>query len=143
LLRHAFKDVRHRHPFAIDAIVVLPDHLHTIWTLPEGDADFAGRWQLIESTFSRGLAAASQSRQAVPEAGARHLATPVLRAHLARRGRLCAPRRLHPFNPGEARVCQAGGDWPHSTFHRMVRSGLYPRDWAGDISLHTSVLGQR
>jgi len=40
LLRHAFKDVRHRHPFAIDAIVVLPDHLHTIWTLPEGDADF-------------------------------------------------------------------------------------------------------
>jgi putative transposase len=62
LLRHAFKDVRHRHPFAIDAIVVLPDHLHTIWTLPEGDADFAGRWQLIKSTFSRGLARGEASR---------------------------------------------------------------------------------
>src|ERR1700687_1279880 len=55
LLRAAFRDTRARHPFAIEAIVILPDHLHAVWTLPEGDADFALRWRLIKSAFSRGL----------------------------------------------------------------------------------------
>lgn len=57
LLRAAFRNVRQRHPFAIDAIVVLPDHLHAIWTLPEGDADFSLRGALIKAGFSRGLPA--------------------------------------------------------------------------------------
>ena len=43
----AFRETRRRHPFTIDAIVVLPDHLHTVWTLPEGNADFVTRWRLI------------------------------------------------------------------------------------------------
>src|SRR5690349_13027287 len=55
LLRAAFRYTRLRRPFAIDAIVVLPDHLHAIWTLPEGDGDFAVRWQLIKGNFTRGL----------------------------------------------------------------------------------------
>src|SRR5260370_27985948 len=55
LLRTAFRYTRLRHPFAIDAIVVLPDHLHTIWTLPGGEREFAVRWQLIKANFSRGL----------------------------------------------------------------------------------------
>jgi putative transposase len=59
-LRSAFRETRLRHPFTIDAMVVLPDHLHAIWTLPEGDADFATRWRLIKSTFSRGLGAGEQ-----------------------------------------------------------------------------------
>lgn len=42
-LRTAFRETRQRHPFTTDAMVVLPDHLHTVWTLPEGDADFAKR----------------------------------------------------------------------------------------------------
>ena len=52
LLRAAFRQVRARHPFAIEAAVILPDHLHAIWTLPGGDADFATRWRLIKSGFS-------------------------------------------------------------------------------------------
>ena len=55
LLRAAFRYTKHRHPFTIDAIVVLPDHLHAIWTLPDGDADFALRWRLIKTVFSRDL----------------------------------------------------------------------------------------
>lgn len=55
ILRAAFRETRRRHPFTMDAIVVLPDHLHAIWTLPEGDADFATRWRLIKSAFSRGV----------------------------------------------------------------------------------------
>jgi putative transposase len=52
-LRDAFREVRRHHPFTTDAVVVLPDHLHAVWTLPEGDADFALRWRQIKSSFSR------------------------------------------------------------------------------------------
>jgi REP element-mobilizing transposase RayT len=62
LLRATFRDTRRRHPFTIDAVVVLPDHLHAIWTLPEGDCDFAVRWQLIKAGFSRALPDGSGSR---------------------------------------------------------------------------------
>src|SRR5262245_22098877 len=55
LLRSAFRYTRERHPFSVDAIVILPDHLHAIWTLPEGDADFATRWRLVKTEFSRAL----------------------------------------------------------------------------------------
>jgi putative transposase len=52
-LRAAVRWVRERHPFHIDAFVVLPDHLHCVWTLPEGDADYSMRWGLIKAKFSR------------------------------------------------------------------------------------------
>src|SRR4030065_1785419 len=54
-LREAFREVRSRHPFRVEAIVVLPEHLHTIWTLPPDDLDYAMRWRLIKTAFSRGL----------------------------------------------------------------------------------------
>ena len=54
-LRGAFRYTRRHHPFTVDAIVVLPDHLHAIWTLPKGEWDFATRWRLAKATFSRGL----------------------------------------------------------------------------------------
>ena len=51
-LRAAFRAGRRERPFTIDAIVILPDHLHAIFTLPPGDADFAGRWRRIKGHFS-------------------------------------------------------------------------------------------
>jgi putative transposase len=71
-LRAAFRYVRSRYPFAIDAIVVLPDHLHAMWTLPEGDGDFPVRWRLIKANFSRSLRsgeALSSSRLSKGERG--------------------------------------------------------------------------
>src|SRR5579885_3212963 len=59
-LRLAFREVHQRHPFLIEAIVVLPDHLHAIWTLPEGDRDFSVRWRLIKATFSRHVPSGEQ-----------------------------------------------------------------------------------
>jgi putative transposase len=53
LLRDAFRYVMERHPLIIDAVVILPDHLHCIWTLPENDQDFSTCWRLIKSYFSR------------------------------------------------------------------------------------------
>jgi putative transposase len=56
LLREAFRSVCRAHPFQFDAIVVLPDHLHCIWTLSEGDSNYPSRWRLIKGGFSRALA---------------------------------------------------------------------------------------
>jgi putative transposase len=53
LLRRAFRATRHERPFSIDAIVILPDHLHVVMTLPPEDADFPGRWKRIKSLFTR------------------------------------------------------------------------------------------
>ncbi|MBD9354540.1 transposase [Methylomonas sp. EbA] len=57
LLRHAFRTVRAERSFTMDAIVILPDHLHRVWTLPEGDANYSGRWRAIKSEFTRQLRA--------------------------------------------------------------------------------------
>ena len=55
LLREVVLEVKSRYPFTIDAMVVLPDHLHALWTMPPDDADYAKRWMLIKSRFSRAL----------------------------------------------------------------------------------------
>ena len=62
-LRRVYRSVQERYPFETIAICVLPDHLHAIWSLPEGDANFAVRWNLIKSGFSRGLAPADALTQ--------------------------------------------------------------------------------
>ena len=53
-LRAAVRGTQGAHPFTIDAIVVLPDHLHIVMTLPEGDADYPNRWRLINGDLPRG-----------------------------------------------------------------------------------------
>ena len=56
LLRNAFEYTKQRYPFRMDAVVILPDHLHCIWTLPQADADFSTRWKLLKGYFSRHIA---------------------------------------------------------------------------------------
>ena len=55
ILRLAFTTTKQEQPFTIDAIVILPDHLHTIWRLPDGDSDFSNRWKKIKGNFSKAL----------------------------------------------------------------------------------------
>lgn len=62
-LRAAFRTVRSSRPFLIDAMVVLPDHVHCIWTLPPDDADFATRWRLIKTWFTKHGAAEQRGPQ--------------------------------------------------------------------------------
>jgi putative transposase len=78
-LRSAYGGVRRRHPFETVAICILPDHLHAIWSLPEGDADFPKRRQLIKAGFSRALPPEpSRSRSKVAKGREGHLAAPLL-----------------------------------------------------------------
>jgi putative transposase len=68
-LRSAFRETRQRHPFTIDAMVVLPDHLHAVWTMPEGDRDFATRWRLINRRSHATLLSANLFQPAAPRRG--------------------------------------------------------------------------
>jgi putative transposase len=61
VLRTAVQTTRRAHPFSIDAIVVLPDHLHVVMTLPADDADYPNRWMLIKRRFTDGLAKSGAS----------------------------------------------------------------------------------
>jgi putative transposase len=143
-LRAAFRQTRERHPFTTDAIVVLPDHLHAVWTLPEGDRDFAMRWRLIKSTFSRNLAAGepvSASRAAKRERG---IWQRRYWEHTIRDeddfGRHIDYVHINPVKHG---LVTRVGDWPHSSFHRMVKLGIYPEDWAGDVAEFGASFGER
>jgi putative transposase len=143
-LRSAFRYAKLRHPFSVDAIVVLPDHLHAIWTLPQGEADFPLRWRLIKATFSRGLrrmGPISPSRARKGERGIwqRRYWEHTLRdeADLARH-----IDYIH-FNPVKHGHVGRVQDWPYSSFHRMVRLGLYPEGWAGQVENDETGFGER
>src|SRR6185312_1549706 len=132
-LRAAFRDTRASHPFTIEAIVVLPDHLHAIWTLPEGDSDFATRWRLIKSGFSRDLPKDERISDSRRSKGERGIWQRRYWEHSLRDERDTARHMdyIH-FNPVKHGYVTRVRDWPHSSFHRLVRLGVYPADWAGD-----------
>lgn len=143
-LRSAFREARARHPFTIDAIVVLPDHLHAVWTLPEEDADFPLRWRLIKSTFSRSLPrteVVSPSRMEKSEQGIwqRRYWEHTLRDEAD------AARHIDyiHFNPVKHGHVTRVVDWPYSSFHRMVKLGICPPDWAGDADESGARFGER
>ena len=116
-------------------MVVLPDHIHAVWTLPPGDADFSLRWRLIKIDFAKAVPK-NELRSAVRMArGERGVWQRRFWEHLIRDDEdFCHDLEYCYFNPVRhglvTRVC----DWPHSSFHRDVRAGLIPADWAGDLS---------
>ncbi len=132
-LRDAIHDVRQLLPFQIDAWVLLPDHLHAIWTLPPGDADFSQRWSKIKRQTSRAC---------------RHLVNQTLltpgqitdgefgfwqRRFWEHQIRDDADFAAHAdyihWNPVKHGLVKSVGDWPHSTFHRFLANRKYTGDW--------------
>lgn len=142
LLRAAFRYTAARHAFGIDAIVIMPEHLHAIWHLPPGDADYALRWRLVKTYFSRNLPALesrSPSRAAKGERGIwqRRYWEHTLRDE-ADYARHVDYIHFNPMKHGRVARVQ---DWPYSSFHRHVRDGCYPAHWAGEGALETGVGG--
>jgi len=132
LLRSVMREVKQRHPLYIEAMVVLPDHLHVIWRLPEHDADFALRWSLIKAGFSRGLPKKediSASRASKRERG---IWQRRYWEHLIRDE---ADFERHVdyihYNPVKHDHVVKPIDWPHSSIHRYVREGVLVADWGG------------
>jgi putative transposase len=117
--------------FETVAIVLLPDHLHVIWTLPRGDDDYPSRWQAIKAKFtSQWLAAGGEEHDVTRGYRRRGVWQPRFMEHAIR-----DEQDLHNhadyihYNPVKHGYVQAPRDWPWSSFHRYVRSGDYPVDW--------------
>ncbi|OKY75639.1 MAG: transposase [Desulfobulbaceae bacterium DB1] len=135
LLRAVFRDVLARHPFTIDAMVVLPDHLHCIWTLPAGDNDFSRRWRLIKGAFTRKCdgkhkGEASFSRQSKGEQAVwqrrfwEHLIRDEQDFHYH-------ADYIH-YNPVKHGLVSSPLHWPYSSFAKFVSAGVYSADWGAD-----------
>ncbi|MCD0423881.1 transposase [Rhodopseudomonas sp. BR0M22] len=131
-LRSAFQKARLDKPFRVDAMVVLPDHLHVIMTLPEADADFPGRWKAIKAAFSRSVAAAIPTLRPNRRGGYRIWQSRYWE-HTVRDDadfERCA-NYIH-FNPVKHGLVSAPRAWPYSSIHRYIREGILPTDWGGD-----------
>ena len=138
-LRAAFRAVMAAHPFQIDAIVVMPNHLHALWTLPAGDSDYSTRWRLIKSAFSRAIPHGERISASRRGKGERGIWQRRYWEHTIRDDRGFANRfhYIH-MNPVKHGFVRHPGDWPYSSFHRAVRQGIYPPDWcAQDIEPFT------
>ncbi len=130
VLRSAFRLVKQRHPFHIDAIVVLPDHLHAVWTLPKGDAEFAKRWRLIKSSFSLALPQGERISKSRYKKGERGIWQRRYWEHMIRDDN---DYRAHidyiHYNPVKHGYVKRCRDWPYSSFHHYVNEALLPVDW--------------
>lgn len=133
LLRQVVRRVKNAHPFTIDAMVILPEHLHCIWTLPEGDADYKTRWALIKAGFSRQIPAGEWRSESREKRGERGIWQRRFWEHLIRDDRDYSRHvdYIH-WNPVKHGWVTRVNDWPHSSFHGYVKQGLCPADWAGN-----------
>jgi len=132
-LREAVRITRMTHPFDIDAWVLLPDHLHCIWTLPQGDANFSIRWSLIKKYVSKECGASFGDKELSESRTKRHEAGLWQRRfweHQIRDDQDFARHMdyIH-WNPVKHGYVDRAGDWPYSTLHRCVRAGIYLSDW--------------
>ena len=143
LLRESIKIVKQRHPFHIDAWVVLPDHMHCIWTLPHGDSDFSKRWKAIKTHFSKHMPPTERRSKVRIKRGERGIWQRRYWEHAIRDDRDYAAHidYIH-FNPAKHGLVDRVVDWPYSTFHRFVDNGLVASDWAGGSEMDRDV-GER
>ena len=135
-LRDAIGKVRRSKPFAIDAWVLMPDHLHCVWTLPPGDHDFSGRWSLIKRGVSRAIGRQYRRPELLGASKLKHRESTIWqRRFWEHRIRDDEDMRRHidylHFNPVKHGLVANVADWPHSTFHRFDANGIYPVNWAG------------
>jgi REP-associated tyrosine transposase len=126
-----FRSVRHKRPFAIDAIVVLPDHLHTIWTLPPGDADYSGRWRAIKAGFSKDLAGHGvplvRGRRGEYDLWQRRFWEHTIRDE----GDVARHVEYIHHNPVKHGFVTNPFDWRWSSIHSYARRGIIVAEWNG------------
>jgi putative transposase len=135
LLREAFRFIMQNHPFTIEAIVILPEHLHCIWTLPDEEDNFSTRWRLIKEYFSRRCDRAhwgesSMSRQKKQESAIwqRRFWEHCIKDE---KDFVNHVEYIH-YNPVKHGLVKSPKDWEYSSFSRYVKAGLYDLNWGAD-----------
>lgn len=123
-LQSAFDKVMKKHPFTMEAIVILPDHVHCIWRMPPWDSNYSVRWRLIKSHFSGGL------NHSVNKRGEKEIWQRRFWEHLLRDDEDWRKHMeyIH-YNPVKHGYVEHPGDWPYSSFRQAMTDGLYASDW--------------
>jgi putative transposase len=126
----------HDHPFTIDAMVVLPEHLHCLWQMPPGDDDFPNRWRLIKARFSRCVGHDERISSSRQRKGERGIWQRRYWEHAIRDERDYQRHvdYIH-YNPVKHGHAGAPHEWPHSSFMRWVERGMYPANWAAPLDV--------
>ncbi len=137
ILRAVINEARQLQPFTICGWVLLPDHIHCIWTLPENDGDYSKRWGIIKSGFSKRAKSLFHRNQWMTDSKRKYREATIWQRrfweHMIRdeddfRRHI---DYLH-FNPVKHGLVKRVKDWPYSAFHRFVKNGFYPPEWGGD-----------
>ncbi len=131
LLRDSIRQVKMGHPFSIDALVIMPNHLHTIWTLPESDSDFSTRWGLIKGGFSRRIEKGERISDSRHVKGERGIWQRRFWEHLIRDDNDFERHvdYIH-FNPVKHGYVKRPVDWSFSTIHRFIKNQVIDENWA-------------
>ena len=142
-LRDSYRMVQERRPFETIAICILPDHLHALWTLPDDDADFSTRWNLIKGSSPHGYGGVSRGPTRRIAKRKKGLWQRRYWEH-AIRDELDLARHIDyiHFNPVRHKLVPRARDWPHSSFHRYVARGDLPEDWGGDMREISGAFGE-
>jgi len=144
VLRAVLLSVKRQHPFHIDAMVILPDHLHAVWTLPAGDADYPMRWSLIKMGFSRHMAKTERRNPSRVNKGERGIWQRRYWEHMIRDehdyGKHVDYIHYNLIKHGHA---QRAADWPYSTIHRYIGGGTVTRDWGAGEPGEEGQFGER
>ena len=129
----AVEKVRLKRPFEIDAEVVLPDHLHLLWTLPEGDADYSTRIRLVKTVFTKSNPKSTDGRATKVSRSKRNEQAVWQRRYWEHTIRDESDYQAHAdyihINPVRHRLVDRPGDWPYSTFRDWVKQGSYEPHW--------------
>lgn len=134
ILGTVFRECLENRPFTMSAIVLLPDHLHTIWSLPPGDADYSARWGWIKKEFTRRWLSQGGKEQWVSESrrlrGDRGIWQPRYWEHTIKDEHDFDRHFDHiHYNPVKHGYVKRVRDWADSSFHRGVQSGVYDLQW--------------
>jgi len=134
LLGQVFRETKARWPFEIRAVVLLPDHLHAIWSLPSGDDDYSTRWAWLKKEFTKRYLAGGGAEQPTTASRVRNRRRGVWQRrfweHTIRDERdFDAHFDYIHWNPVKHGYVDCPADWRYSSFHRWVKHGVYPRSW--------------
>ncbi len=142
-LRFSFKKAMYFYPFSIEGIVILPDHLHLIMSLPEGDADYALRWNMIKGTFSKTISQTESISQARRKKRERGIWQRRFWEHLIRDN---ADFEHHMdyihYNPVKHGYVNTPRDWPYSSIHKYIQRSVLPEDWGCDVTFCDDRFGE-
>ncbi|MGR8980108.1 MAG: REP-associated tyrosine transposase [Gammaproteobacteria bacterium] len=145
-LREAIRHCRQRLPFHVDALVLMPDHLHIIWTMPPDDYDYSKRWGIIKKYFTQTWLNLDGTEQSVTASNLRYRRRGIWQRqfweHALRDERDYQTHfdYLH-FNPVKHGLVNNVREWPYSSFHYWVRKGVYTDCWGSTIEDYANLAG--